>query len=112
MKVNWLEALRQLDEAIEAMEEDMSDLEQFKEQARKEREALKAHRWNVGDVVRLNSGGPEMTISEVVDFEWIECCWFNGTDYETLAFRRDQLNLVEPSPEADGSPASDDAPEV
>ena len=33
-------------------------------------------KFKIGDVVVLNSGGPPMTISNVVDSEKVECVWF------------------------------------
>lgn len=42
------------------------------------REAMMA--FNVGDVVRLKSGGPLMTIVEIDDEE-VTCVWFPTTDY-------------------------------
>lgn len=29
----------------------------------------------VGDVVRLNSGGPKMTVVDVYPSEWLRCIW-------------------------------------
>ena len=46
--------------------------------------------WNVGDVVELKSGGPEMTVETVgkdaggKDMIW--CAWFNGTDKKSGCF--------------------------
>ena len=43
-----------------------------------------------GDMVRLKSGGPSMTVEEVGDKETI-CCWFgNGDEYQ----RRHIANVV------------------
>jgi uncharacterized protein YodC (DUF2158 family) len=39
--------------------------------------------FKVGDVVKLKSGGPEMTVSEVDDDE-IECVWFPQGDFTEL----------------------------
>jgi uncharacterized protein YodC (DUF2158 family) len=31
----------------------------------------------VGDVVRLKSGGPKMTVVEATGDGWVTCVWFN-----------------------------------
>jgi uncharacterized protein YodC (DUF2158 family) len=38
---------------------------------------MAAEQFNVGDVVRLKSGGPKMTVTKV-DSKWITCNWFEG----------------------------------
>jgi len=44
----------------------------------------------LGEVVRLKSGGPRMTIMEIVD-EIIHCQWFEGTKLKTGRFRPETL---------------------
>lgn len=57
-------------------------------------------KFNVGDVVRLKSGGPAMTVSEVVVQNPIIviCMWFSGSEIKSAGFDE---NLVDTS-EADG----------
>ena len=54
-----------------------------------------------GDVVQLNSGGPNMTIisSEKYKYTTVECIWFNGGVVEKYAFHADTLiNVLEKQP--------------
>lgn len=47
----------------------------------------------VGDTVRLNSGGPLMTIKEVDD-DVITCRWFNTeNDLKNAQFNKDEVNF-------------------
>jgi uncharacterized protein YodC (DUF2158 family) len=51
-----------------------------------------------GDVVRLKSGGPDMTINRVYeDFrgvEMVHCQWFDGLRLETNSFPVDSVELA------------------
>ncbi len=56
----------------------------------------------VGDVVKLSSGGPEMTVERkfirdsLNDEEKVECTWYDNDEkqFHTLAFNRDLLSVV------------------
>ena len=43
-----------------------------------------------GDVVKLKSGGPEMTVTDVANDDFgvmtVWCCWFDKTDVKTGTF--------------------------
>ena len=45
----------------------------------------------VGDVVRLKSGGPEMTVEEISENKYITCVWFERNMVRTHAFRTELL---------------------
>lgn len=51
-----------------------------------------AQQWNVGDIVRVKSGGPSMTV-EYVDREsdHVRCIWFDGSEAKTGSFAADAL---------------------
>ena len=52
----------------------------------------------VGDVVKLRSGGPEMTVNSVPDggyHDSYRCQWFAGKKLESGNFEEDQLIQVE-----------------
>lgn len=38
--------------------------------------------FEVGDVVKLRSGGPAMSIYEVIDDDTVICQWFDDSDHE------------------------------
>ncbi len=47
--------------------------------------------FQIGDVVRLKSGGPLMTITQWSDSGWIICKWFADQKPETGSFPRESL---------------------
>lgn len=54
----------------------------------------------VGDVVRLRSGGPDMTVNSVPDGSfrnYYHCQWFAGKKLESGNFEEQQLLRVEAS---------------
>lgn len=48
---------------------------------------------NVGDTVRLKSGGPLMTVNEIAADGRVLCTWHNGTKYEYAGFEAAILEL-------------------
>ncbi|STX29971.1 Uncharacterized small protein [Legionella beliardensis] len=51
----------------------------------------------VGDVVKLKSGGPRMTISYLGKEEQIECIWFDGNNKSKGYFHKDSVKLDDSS---------------
>lgn len=60
------------------------------------------NKFNVGDIVQLNSGGPEMTIEcypvpnedfppYTYNYQLAECVWFNGNELNRNTFVIDNL---------------------
>lgn len=49
----------------------------------------------VGAVVRLKSGGPDMTVESVDDDGEILCTWFQGADALSRSFRAEALKKAE-----------------
>ena len=48
--------------------------------------------FNIGDIVQLKSGGPDMTVSSVdTEGNECECCWFNRKKVETAKFNTEIL---------------------
>lgn len=53
----------------------------------------------IGDVVELKSGGPDMTVTQVSDGEMVNTTWFSGTKNdknERGIFPAEALKLAEP----------------
>jgi uncharacterized protein YodC (DUF2158 family) len=56
--------------------------------------------FKVGDVVRLKSGGPKMTVQSVGDFSreglkvGVLCVWFRGEDRQQSIFHPDSLEVA------------------
>lgn len=46
-----------------------------------------------GDIVRLKSGGPTMTVDKVNNSK-VSCVWFKDDRLKTAIFRKDTLELV------------------
>ena len=63
----------------------------------------KRNRLHAGDVVKLKSGGPSMTISEVGTFgqlspkEGARCKWFDGTKLKEDFFVFAELKIAAPT---------------
>jgi len=49
--------------------------------------------FKVGDVVKLKSGGPAMTVSELAVTQ-VWCMWFEGTEQKQAIFPVDALETV------------------
>jgi uncharacterized protein YodC (DUF2158 family) len=54
----------------------------------------------VGDIVRLRSGGPDMTVQAIPEDEnykdFYRCQWFAGKKLESGNFQEESLDLVGP----------------
>jgi uncharacterized protein YodC (DUF2158 family) len=61
-----------------------------------------ANTFKAGDVVRLKSGGPKMTVVDPKskDGASVYCAWWNGGDYKGTGFNAETLILVS-APAAD-----------
>ena len=49
----------------------------------------------VGDVVRLKSGGPKMTVEDIREGGDIYCCWFDDNAKKGDIFKREILKKTE-----------------
>jgi uncharacterized protein YodC (DUF2158 family) len=46
-----------------------------------------ADKFNPGDIVQLKSGGPKMTVTQLIeDGSWAYTAWFAGSKHETGRF--------------------------
>lgn len=50
--------------------------------------------FQIGDSVRLRSGGPLMTVTGVTDGGWLICTWFKERHVETSSFPPPALEKV------------------
>ncbi|WP_186206861.1 YodC family protein [Burkholderia gladioli] len=51
----------------------------------------------IGDIVKLKSGGPDMTIHEIASDGEYQCQWFAGKKLESGWFKSEALQRVESS---------------
>ena len=58
---------------------------------------MPSEEFKAGDVVRLKSGGPKMTVVEVRNDGWISCLWFEGSTVYEYNFRLFVLTKVSES---------------
>jgi uncharacterized protein YodC (DUF2158 family) len=47
----------------------------------------------IGDTVRLKSGGPLMTVSELLDNARVICTWFDNNELKTATFPDDSVEI-------------------
>ena len=51
--------------------------------------------FKVGDIVRLKSGGPKMTVEILLGDGELKCQWFDGSELQEARFDPDVVLLVE-----------------
>jgi uncharacterized protein YodC (DUF2158 family) len=57
---------------------------------------MSTHKYEVGDLVQLKSGGPVMTVTGILpDGERVHCKWFAGAKVETDTFATATLNTAQ-----------------
>jgi uncharacterized protein YodC (DUF2158 family) len=60
--------------------------------------------FNLGDTVRLRSGGPVMTINEKAQGgAGLVCVWFDGNDVKHHSFRPEALEAAARAADAEGA---------
>jgi len=59
---------------------------------------MEEQKFKPGDIVQLNSGGPEMTVSgyDPKDSLNVTCAWFSGNELKERSFLQDLLSPYEP----------------
>ena len=56
---------------------------------------MAGNQFKIGDIVRLKSGGPDMTVNELPDqYNGYRCQWFAGKKLERGIFEPDAIQLV------------------
>jgi uncharacterized protein YodC (DUF2158 family) len=62
------------------------------------KESVMANKFVIGNIVKLKSGGPGMTVRTVPDMAkgYYDCQWFAGKKLESGRFPEDSLEPVEP----------------
>jgi uncharacterized protein YodC (DUF2158 family) len=56
-----------------------------------------SNQFAVGDVVKLKSGGPQMTVESLDNHDQISCIWFNDNKKHKDSFHKDLLLKVDQS---------------
>lgn len=51
--------------------------------------------FNVGDIVKVKSGGPKMTVDQITHKGEVSCTWFSGSKMQTGYFHPETLQKVE-----------------
>jgi len=64
--------------------------------------------FRVGDVVRLNSGGPLMTVWRLADNGEIDCVWFDGKEVVATRLPPEVLYFIASADEDDEDEMSDE----
>jgi len=64
-------------------------------------------RFRAGDVVRLMSGGPDMTVTQAEPGLDLFCQWFNEGKLERASLNREAVQIVDNSNQSTGEAASD-----
>ena len=67
-------------------------------------------KWKLGDVVRLASGGPAMTVQGVGRSGKAEAAWFVGGEVRTHEFSEDSLVAADVTPAGTAPPAGTSPP--
>ena len=59
-----------------------------------------ANKFEEGDVVKLNAGGPDMSVYRVPEEDevWYQCQWFAGKKLDHGSFKEVELTLVKKKP--------------
>lgn len=59
-----------------------------------------SNKFKIGDVVKLKSGGPDMTVRSAPDNpgQVYQCQWFAGKKLEQGAFREESLEMASNTP--------------
>jgi uncharacterized protein YodC (DUF2158 family) len=58
--------------------------------------------WKPGDLVRLKSGGPIMTVSAITSRDKVDCHWFVGETLKATEFHSNALTSPDMSSLSDG----------
>jgi uncharacterized protein YodC (DUF2158 family) len=51
--------------------------------------------FKVGDIVKLKSDSPKMTINKIIDEDRVQCYWFDASTLIHAVFHPDSLELLD-----------------